>query len=214
MASHSPRLGCAYSPTAMKFLCRAWARPTSRPKCGLGWCSSRARSARSSADVVDRQSRQGAQLYVVRTAGFGTTSRKSYRAGAIPPPVPTVKIRLHLTRASAGHLRSSGMEHKVSSHVVLVGCGAVGSFLAALLARMPGITHITLVDPDTFTVANLRNQDIFPCDVGQLKVAALARRLRTANPALEVTAIPVFVEDVPAGLLRADLIVACVDSLR
>jgi len=97
--------------------------------------------------------------------------------------------------------------------VVVVGCGAIGSFLVALLARVPGVAHLTLVDPDTYQLANLRSQNIYRCDVGELKVAAQARRARALNPQLEVTAIPTVVEDVPLGMLRADLIVACGDSL-
>jgi len=104
------------------------------------------------------------------------------------------------------------MRREKGLHIVVVGCGAIGSFLVAPLARLLGIARITLVDPDTYGESNLRSQNIFPCDVNELKVGALARRLRTANPALEVTAIPSAVEDVPLGLLRADLIVACVDS--
>lgn len=105
------------------------------------------------------------------------------------------------------------MSQRVSFHVVLVGCGAIGSYLVGLLPRLSGVTHVTLVDPDIFTVANLHNQNIFGCDVGQLKTAAMARRQRAASPDMEVTALPAAVEDVPAGMLRGDLIVACVDSL-
>jgi len=106
------------------------------------------------------------------------------------------------------------MRREKGSHVGVVGCGAIGSFLAMLLARLIGVAHITLVDPGAYEESNLHSQNIFPCDVNQLKVGALARRLRSANPALEVTAIPSAVEDVPPGRLRADLIVACTDSLR
>jgi len=97
-------------------------------------------------------------------------------------------------------------------HILQVGCGAIGSFLEELLARMPNVARITLVDHDTYQESNLRRQHINRGDVGQLKVAVLARRLRAANPQLDVTAIPAAVEDVPLGVLRADLILACVDS--
>src|SRR5271157_2768916 len=97
-------------------------------------------------------------------------------------------------------------------HVVVVGCGAIGSFVLPLLARVPGITRITLVDHDTYQPSNLRGQLIFPCDVGQPKVAVQARRLRTLNPDLDVAAILAPVEDVPLGLLRANVLLAGVDS--
>jgi molybdopterin/thiamine biosynthesis adenylyltransferase len=95
---------------------------------------------------------------------------------------------------------------------VLIGAGAIGSHLVPHLARMPEIGRVTTVDPDKYSYANLRAQNIFPCDSGQLKVAVSARRLRTANPRLDVTAIPQRVEEVPWGLLRGDVILACVDS--
>ena len=72
------------------------------------------------------------------------------------------------------------MNQKLSFHVVVIGCGAIGSFLAILLARLLGVVHITLVDPGTYEASNLRSQNIFPCDVDELKVggagATAARR--------------------------------------
>jgi molybdopterin/thiamine biosynthesis adenylyltransferase len=93
-----------------------------------------------------------------------------------------------------------------------VGGGAISSFLLALLARVPGVRRISLVDPDRYTESNLRTQNIFPGDVGEYKVAALARRLRVFDPRLEVVAYPLAVEDVPLGLLRADIILAGLDT--
>jgi|SRR5271167_369845 len=106
------------------------------------------------------------------------------------------------------------MPQEQGKHVIVVGCGAIGSFLVPLLARMPGITRVTLVDPDAYELANLRGQNIFCCDVRELKVAVQARRLRALNPHLDVAAIPAAVGDLPLGSLRADLIVACVDTLQ
>jgi molybdopterin/thiamine biosynthesis adenylyltransferase len=97
-------------------------------------------------------------------------------------------------------------------HVVVVGAGAIGSFAIYLVARLLGVARITLVDFDRYVEANLRGQNVFRCDLGELKVAVHACRLRTAFPQLMVTAIPLPVGDVPPGLLRADLILSCVDS--
>jgi molybdopterin/thiamine biosynthesis adenylyltransferase len=97
-------------------------------------------------------------------------------------------------------------------HVVVVGAGAIGSFAIYLVARVPGVARITLVDPDRYTESNLRGQNIFRCDLGEFKVAVHACRLRAAFPRIAVTAIPMPVGEVPIGLLRADLILACVDS--
>ena len=104
------------------------------------------------------------------------------------------------------------MQREKSSHIAVVGLGAIGSQLLPLLARMPGLAHLTLIDPQSFAEGNLHGQNIFRCDIGDLKVAAMARRALAINPDLEVTALPAAVEDLPLAAMRADLLVACVDS--
>jgi molybdopterin/thiamine biosynthesis adenylyltransferase len=104
------------------------------------------------------------------------------------------------------------MSDDVGLHVVVVGLGAIGSFFVVLLARLPWVARVTLVDFDRYTEANLHSQLIYGCDVGELKAAAQARRMRAANPGLEVCAIPERVENVPMGRLRGDLIVGCTDT--
>ena len=104
------------------------------------------------------------------------------------------------------------MSNVVGLHVVVVGLGAIGSFFVALLARLPWVARVTLVDFDRYTQDNVRSQLIYGCDLGELKAAAQARRMRAANPRLEVCAIPERVENVPMGRLRGDLIVGCTDT--
>ena len=104
------------------------------------------------------------------------------------------------------------MQRERSLHIAVVGLGAIGSQLLPLLARMLGLAHLTLIDPQSFAEGNLHGQNIFRCDIGDLKVAAMARRALAINPDLEVTALPAAVEDLPLAALRADLLVACVDS--
>ncbi len=100
------------------------------------------------------------------------------------------------------------------SHVLLVGCGAIGSHLVPHLARLRGLSCVTLVDPQRYEASNLAGQAIDRRDVGRSKAEAQARRLRRLAPALTVRAIPSRVEDVPLGRLRADIALACLDSLR
>jgi molybdopterin/thiamine biosynthesis adenylyltransferase len=79
---------------------------------------------------------------------------------------------------------------------------------------MPGVGRVTLVDRDTYEGRNLVSQDILACDVGIPKARVQARRLRRINPDLHVTAVVGAVEDLPLGSLRADVILAALDSLR
>lgn len=97
--------------------------------------------------------------------------------------------------------------------IVVVGAGGnIGSHLVPHLARMPGVARITLIDRDAYEPANLATQDITPGDVGKRKAAVQARKLRRINPRLRVEAIAEPVERVPLGRLRADVMLACLDS--
>jgi molybdopterin/thiamine biosynthesis adenylyltransferase len=111
-------------------------------------------------------------------------------------------------------VESAGAEARAKSVVVVGAGGNIGSHLVAHLARMGEIGRVTLIDFDAYEPANLRSQEARPRDVGRKKVSVQARRLRAINPALEVRAIGSAVESVPLGLLRADVILACLDSRR
>ena len=54
----------------------------------------------------------------------------------------------------------SGQEALLRSHAVVVGCGALGSFHAAALARA-GVGTITIVDRDYVEPSNLHRQWLF-----------------------------------------------------
>jgi len=97
--------------------------------------------------------------------------------------------------------------------ITVVGAsGNIGSHLVPHLGRMPGVRRVTLVDRDVYEQKNLASQDITRRDVGRPKAVVQARRLRRINPALAVTAVVEAVENVPLGLLRGDVLLACLDS--
>ena len=102
---------------------------------------------------------------------------------------------------------------KSGKRVVIVGAGGnIGSHLVPHLGRFSGIDRVTLIDPDVYEGKNLMSQDITPQDVKLSKVSVQARRLRRINPGLQVDAIQDSVENVPIGILRCDIILACLDS--
>ncbi|MFQ5946054.1 MAG: ThiF family adenylyltransferase [Anaerolineae bacterium] len=81
-----------------------------------------------------------------------------------------------------------GQERLLSSSVLIVGCGAIGSHLANLLAR-GGVGRLTLVDRDDLELSNLQRQILF--DQQDLeerlpKAVAAARKLREINPEIEI----------------------------
>ena len=115
--------------------------------------------------------------------------------------------------AGRNEARSVQNEPSKGRNVVVVGAGGnIGSHLVPHLARMADVERVVLIDRGVYEAANLSSQEITPCDVGKAKVGVQARRLRRINPALRIEAIADAVERVPLGLLRADVILACLDT--
>jgi molybdopterin-synthase adenylyltransferase len=82
----------------------------------------------------------------------------------------------------------SGQEALLHSHVAVVGCGALGSFQAAALARA-GVGTLTIVDRDYVEPSNLHRQWLFDesdAAEGLPKAAAAARRLAAINSSVTV----------------------------
>lgn len=98
--------------------------------------------------------------------------------------------------------------------VVVIGAGNIGSYTIALLCRHPAVGAVLVVDFDCYDEGNLVGQDISRGDVGRAKAQVAARRAARLAPGLAVEAIVERVENLPLGRLHADLILACVDSLR
>jgi molybdopterin/thiamine biosynthesis adenylyltransferase len=97
--------------------------------------------------------------------------------------------------------------------IVVAGAGGnIGSHLVSHLVRMPGVGRLVLVDGDSYSEGNLWTQNIRRRDLGRPKVAALRAMLREIDGGLTVEAIAAFVEDVPLGRLRGDVLLGCVDS--
>ncbi|NOT27653.1 MAG: ThiF family adenylyltransferase [Acidobacteria bacterium] len=100
------------------------------------------------------------------------------------------------------------------AHVVVIGAGTIGSHLLPHVARMLGVTTVTVIDRDRYTLSNVGAQNIFTSDVGKSKAQVQCRRLKQIDRSLETRAFQKPVEDLPLGWLRADAILACLDSRR
>jgi molybdopterin/thiamine biosynthesis adenylyltransferase len=94
----------------------------------------------------------------------------------------------------------------------VVGLGNIGSHLVALLHSLPAVVSVGLIDFERYESANLGFQRIDPAAVGRRKAHVQARLLRRMRPDLEVTAYPCRFENVPLGVLRGSVILACLDS--
>jgi hypothetical protein len=98
------------------------------------------------------------------------------------------------------------------AHVIVVGCGQIGSHVIPHLARVPAVDRVTLIDRDHYEAANMANQAIDRQDVGKPKARVQAARLRRIRPDLRIDAYVALVEDLPLGVMRCDLILGCLDS--
>lgn len=100
------------------------------------------------------------------------------------------------------------------SHVVLVGCGGIGSPSLQYLAAA-GIGRLTLVDNDVVDVSNLQRQTIYtPSDIGRPKAEAAADWVRRFDLGLEVDPVMARVGDgnAPDVLSGADLVLDGCDN--
>ncbi len=80
-----------------------------------------------------------------------------------------------------------GQEALLASHAAIVGCGALGSFHAAALARA-GVGRITIIDRDYIEPSNLHRQWLFEerdALEGLPKAVAAERRIAAINSGIE-----------------------------
>ncbi len=84
-----------------------------------------------------------------------------------------------------------GQEELLRSHAVVVGCGALGSFHAAALARA-GVGRITIVDRDYVEPGNLHRQWLFEeadAEEALPKAVAAERRIARINSSVKVRGV-------------------------
>lgn len=82
-----------------------------------------------------------------------------------------------------------GQERLCASTVAVVGCGALGSSVAMLLAGA-GVGHIVVADFDTIDISNLQRQLFFEtAQAGREKSEVLRERMLALNPGIAVTSI-------------------------
>src|SRR5215467_14638237 len=85
----------------------------------------------------------------------------------------------------------AGQETLLSAHAVIAGCGALGSFHAAALARA-GVGRLTLIDRDYVEPSNLHRQWLFEeSDAAEAlpKAVAAGRRIGRINSSIRARGI-------------------------
>lgn len=136
-----------------------------------------------------------------------------------PPPPPCLDPLARYARQTLlTPIGRDGQARIAATHVLVVGCGALGGASANLLARA-GFGRITVVDRDYVELHNLQRQTLFDeADVAAHvpKAAAAAARLAQINSEITVVPVvadvnPVTIESLLAGV---DLIVDGLDNFE
>lgn len=92
--------------------------------------------------------------------------------------------------------------------VHVIGCGAIGSHVAEVLARL-GVDNIHLYDDDKVASHNIANQMFKYSDIGKFKTECVAEMILAINPGCKVT---VHTERVQGEMLKG-YVFMCMDSI-
>ena len=92
-------------------------------------------------------------------------------------------------------LGDEGFEKLNSSHVLVVGLGGVGGYVAEQLTRA-GIGELTIVDGDVVSQSNMNRQLLaLQSTQGRPKAEVMAARLRDINPDIKLHVVNQFMKD-------------------
>ena len=117
---------------------------------------------------------------------MGWTGNSDYAAGMTLPPDRLERFARHIVLPELG---GAGQVALAGAHVVVVGCGGIGSPAIQYLAAA-GVGQLTLIDDDVVEASNLQRQTVFAeADLGQPKAEAAAAWVRRFDGAIEVRAL-------------------------
>ena len=99
------------------------------------------------------------------------------------------------------------------SHVMIFGCGGVGSYAVEAIARA-GVGEITVIDSKTVGVSNINRQLVaYNSTVGKNKVDVEKERIADINPDCIVNTVTEFFDENSSLSLDCDYIVDAIDSV-
>ena len=112
----------------------------------------------------------------------------------------------------------AGQQRLGRSRVLLVGCGALGSVVAEILARA-GVARLTLADRDYIDESNLQRQSLYTeddCRQGLPKAVAAARHLTEINSGVELVpqVLDVNARSIESLVRNHDLIIDGTDNFE
>ncbi|MCQ2599205.1 MAG: tRNA threonylcarbamoyladenosine dehydratase [Alphaproteobacteria bacterium] len=119
--------------------------------------------------------------------------------------------RLHRIRMLFGDEKINKLQNTT---IMVVGCGAVGSFATEALARS-GIGNIILIDCDVIEESNI-NRQLFALDstIGKPKVDVAAKRIFDINPKIKTTPLKIFFDPNTQLDIKPDFVIDAIDTAR
>jgi molybdopterin-synthase adenylyltransferase len=130
------------------------------------------------------------------------------------PPDAEARFARQLPWLAEGGAPRAAQRRLLDAHVVLLGCGGLGTWTLTALASL-GIGTFTIADDDVVSLDNLNRQILYGvADVGRVKVHRAAAWLRRFDPGIRVRAVRRRVsgpQDVAELLGGADLLVLAAD---
>ncbi|MBE6458031.1 MAG: tRNA threonylcarbamoyladenosine dehydratase [Alphaproteobacteria bacterium] len=119
--------------------------------------------------------------------------------------------RLNRTRLLFGDAATKKIQ---DTTVMVVGCGAVGSFATEALART-GVGHLVLVDFDCVEESNI-NRQLYALDstIGLPKVDVASSRIHDINPDIHVDALNMFFDSAFDLDIAPDYIIDAIDTVE
>ena len=114
-------------------------------------------------------------------------------------------------------IKDEGIHKLEQSHVLVVGLGGVGAFVAEFLARA-GVGELTIVDGDVVDTTN-KNRQLIALDstMGKSKAQLMGERLKDINKDLKLTIINEFLTPEMAYQLVSEetfsYVADCIDSI-
>lgn len=126
-------------------------------------------------EAVERNKRQLTGVVRLEVAQNGRTPKRTFYKPEVFPP-------------NGNFVRMPGCELLQDLHVAVVGCGAIGSALAASLCRV-GVGEFTLIDMEQLNLDNLVRYEALIQGVGLCKAIALQHHLFAISPYAKVNTI-------------------------
>ncbi len=118
-------------------------------------------------------------------------------------------------QVSLPEVSENGQVQLGQSHVLVIGCGGLGS-AACLYLASAGIGKLVVVDDDIVESSNLQRQVIYrEQDLGNPKTSATAKQLAQLNPMVQVRTINKRLEPSQLSLevMLADVVLDCSDNM-